>query len=167
MHIKILNYPLIYIPAGEFIMGTIPTGLRKTDPEEPQRRVLLDAYAIGTYQVTNAQYAQFVEAAGHPRPLFWTEEHLNAPDCPVVGVSWSDAMRFLEWISTQENVEYRLPSEAEWEKAARGTDAREYPLGRRVGCESGKYIGIGESAIDARRELSVGYESLRLLRYGR
>ena len=129
MHIEKLNYPLIRIPAGEFIMGTIPTGLRKTDPEEPQRSVFLDAYAIGTHQVTNAQYAQFVEATGHPPQLFWGEEHLNAPDCPVVGISWVDAMHFLEWIGTSENVEYRLPSEAEWEKAARGTDAREYPWG--------------------------------------
>ena len=88
MHIETFDYPLIHIPAGEFTMGTIPTGMRKTDPEEPQRSVQLDAYAIGTYQVTNAQYARFVEATGHPQPLFWTEAHLNAPDCPVVGVSW-------------------------------------------------------------------------------
>ena len=75
MHIETLDYPLIRIPAGAFTMGTIPTGMRKTDPEEPQRRVLLDAYVIGAYQVTNAQYAQFVEATGHPHPLFWTETH--------------------------------------------------------------------------------------------
>ena len=73
MHIETLDYPLIQIPAGMFIMGTIPTGMRKTDPEEPQRSVLLDGYAIGTYQVTNAQYAQFVEETGHPQPLFWNE----------------------------------------------------------------------------------------------
>ena len=72
MHIETLDYPLIQIPAGMFIMGTIPTGMRKTDPEEPQRSVLLDAYAIGTSQVTNAQYARFVEATGHAQPLFWT-----------------------------------------------------------------------------------------------
>ena len=51
-------------PRWAFTMGTIPTGLRKTDPEEPQRSVLLDAYAIGAYQVTNAQYVQFVEETG-------------------------------------------------------------------------------------------------------
>ena len=129
MHIETLDYPLIHIRAGEFTMGTIPTGMRKTDPEEPQRSVQLDAYAIGTYQVTNAQYTRFVEATGHPHPLFWAEEHLNAPDCPVVGVSWNDATHFLEWLGSLENAEYRLPTEAEWEKAARGTDAREYPWG--------------------------------------
>ena len=136
MHIETFDYPLIHIPAGEFTMGTIPTGMRKTDPEEPQRSVLLDAYAIGAYQVTNAQYAQFVEATGHPHPLFWTEEHLNAPDFPVVGVSWNDATHFLEWLGSLENAEYRLPTEAEWEKAARGTNAREYPWGDAWGRES-------------------------------
>ena len=79
MHIETLDYPLIHIPAGAFTMGTIPTGMRKTDPEEPQRSVQLDAYAIGTYQVTNAQYAQFVEAMGYAHPPFWDDERLNAP----------------------------------------------------------------------------------------
>ena len=129
MHIKTLDYPLIHIRAGEFTMGTVPTGLRRTDPEEPQRSVLLDAYAIGTYQVTNAQYAQFVEATGYAYPQFWSDAHLNAPDFPVVGVSWHDATNFLEWLGTLENMVYRLPSEAEWEKAARGVNALEYPWG--------------------------------------
>ena len=129
MYIETLNYPLVHIPAGEFTMGTIPTGLRKTDPEEPQRSVLLDAYAIGTYQVTNAQYAQFVDATGYTPPKFCGEPHLNALNFPVVGVSWQDAMNFLEWLNTLENAEYRLPTEAEWEKAARGIDGREYPWG--------------------------------------
>ena len=129
MHIESLDYPLIQIPAGTFIMGTIPTGMRKTDPEEPQRSVQLDAYAIGAYQVTNAQYTQFLEATGYAPPELWNDERFNAPDFPVVGVSWYDATQFLEWLGTLENIAYRLPSEAEWEKAARGTDAREYPWG--------------------------------------
>ena len=94
MHIETLDYPLIHIPAGAFIMGTIPTGLRKTDPEEPQRSVQLDAYAIGTYQVTNAHYARFVGETGNPQPLFANEAHFNAPDVPVVGVSWYDVTNF-------------------------------------------------------------------------
>ena len=129
MHIETLNYPLIQIPAGAFTMGTIPTGMRKTDPEEPQRSVTLDAYAIGTYQVTNAQYARFLEVSGYAPPEFWDDERFNAPDFPVVGVSWYDVTHFLEWLGTLENTAYRFPSEAEWEKAARGTDAREYPWG--------------------------------------
>ena len=129
MHIETFDYPLIHIPAGAFTMGTIPTGMRKTDPEEPQRSVQLDAYAIGMYQVTNAQYAQFVEATEYAHPPFWDDERLNAPDFPVVGVSWHDAINFLEWLGALEGVAYRLPSEAEWEKAARGTNALEYPWG--------------------------------------
>ena len=129
MHIEVLNYPLVQIPAGAFSMGTIPTGLRKTDPEEPQRSVTLDAYAIGMYQVTNAQYAQFVEATGYPQPQFWTDARFNAPDFPVAGVSWYDATNFLEWLCSLTSEAYRLPTEAEWEKAARGTDGREYPWG--------------------------------------
>ena len=62
MTIETINYPTIAVPEGPFLMGTIPTELRKTDHEEPQREVNLDAYCIGKYLVTNAQYAQFVEA---------------------------------------------------------------------------------------------------------
>ena len=129
MLVKELNYPLSCISAGAFTMGTIPTGLRKTDPEEPQRSVTLDAYAIGTYHVTNTQYTQFVETTGYPPPLFWTDERFNGEDCPVVGVTWYDATNFLTWLRTVTGESYRLPTEAEWEKAARGTDGREYPWG--------------------------------------
>ncbi len=129
MHIKILNYPLIHIPAGEFTMGTLPTGLRKTDSEEPQRTVRLKAYAIGAYHVTNAQYTKFVDDAGYNSPQFCSDERFNGADMPIVGVSWYDAMNFLEWLGVRTGERYRLPTEAEWEKAARGTDGREYPWG--------------------------------------
>ena len=65
-----LNYPLVYIPEGPFIMGTFPTALRKTDHEEPQRTVTLNAYYIGKFPVTNAQYTQFVEDTGYYPPRF-------------------------------------------------------------------------------------------------
>ena len=100
MHIETLNYPLIRIPAGAFTMGTIPTGLRKTDPEEPQRSVTLDAYAIGAYQVTNAQYARFLEGTEYLPPPFWSDDRFNAPDCPVVGVSWYDVANFVKWLNS-------------------------------------------------------------------
>ena len=127
--IEVLNYPLTQIPSGPFTMGTLPTGLRKTDPEEPQRSVTLNAYAIGTYHVTNAQYAQFVEDTDYPAPLFLGDERFNGAACPVVGISWHDVENFLEWLRAITGEAYRLPTEAEWEKAARGTDAREYPWG--------------------------------------
>ena len=76
--IDVINYPLVYVPEGRFLMGTVPTGLRKTDHEEPQREVRLDAYYIGKYFVTNTQYAQFVEASGHYLPQYHTDPRFNA-----------------------------------------------------------------------------------------
>ena len=129
MLIDLINYPLVEIPAGPFTMGTYPTGLRKTDPEEPQRSVTLDAYAIGIYHVSNIQYAQFVKETNYHRPIYWRDDRFNEIDYPVVGVSWNDAINFMEWLNNLTCESYRLPTEAEWEKAARGTDGREYPWG--------------------------------------
>ena len=84
MHIETLDYPLIHIPAGAFTMGTIPTGMRKTDPEEPQRSVTLDAYAIGTFQVTNAQYAQL-----------WRRRNTHTPPFGTMNVSMRPIFRSL------------------------------------------------------------------------
>ena len=129
MQIENFNYPLTEILAGPFTMGTYPTGMRKTDPEEPQRSVTLDAYAIGIYHVTNMQYAQFVKETGYQQPMYWGDDRFNSQDCPIVGVSWYDANNFMEWLNNLIDANYRLPTEAEWEKAARGTDGREYPWG--------------------------------------
>ena len=136
-----LNYPLVYIPEGSFVMGTLPTGLRKTDHEEPQRTVMLNAYHIGKFPVTHAQYMQFVEDSGHYPPRFHADPRFNAPDCPVVGVSWHDAQAFLGYLSELTDEAYRLPTEAEWEKAARGTDGREYPWGKRMGPIKNEFVG--------------------------
>ena len=127
--IDMIHYPLVYVPDGPFLMGTIPTGLRKTDHEEPQREVTLDAYYVGKYLVTNAQHAQFVAARGYYHPQFHTDSRFNSSDCPVVGVTWHDVQAFLGWLNKLTDDVYRLPTEAEWEKAARGTDGREYPWG--------------------------------------
>ena len=129
LNIEQINYSLVKVPDGQFLMGTIPTGLRKSDHEEPQREVTLDAYYIGKFHVTNAQYLQFVEATRYPLPQFHADPRFNPPDCPVVGVTWYDAEAFLAWIEQSTGEAYRLPTEAEWEKAARGNDGREYPWG--------------------------------------
>ena len=129
LNIEQINYSLVKVPDGQFLMGTIPTGLRKSDHEEPQREVTLDAYYIGKFHVTNAQYLQFVEATRYPLPQFHADPRFNPPDCPVVGVTWYDAQAFLAWIEQSTGEAYRLPTEAEWEKAARGNDGREYPWG--------------------------------------
>ncbi|HIE28389.1 TPA: PEGA domain-containing protein [Candidatus Poribacteria bacterium] len=112
---------MILIPAGEFIMGS-PEG-EGDDDEHPQHTVFLDAFYIDKYEVTNAQYKQFMDATGHKAPEYWNDERYNQPNQPVVGVSWYDAVAYCKWAGK------RLPTEAEWEKAARGTDGREYPWG--------------------------------------
>ncbi len=116
---------VVYVPAGDFIMGSDPDIDTLADPldEFPQHTVYLDAYFIDKYEVSNADYAKFVEATGHRNSLFWDNPKFNHPDQPVVGVTWGDAAAYAEWVGK------RLPTEAEWEKAARGTDGRLWPWG--------------------------------------
>lgn len=102
-----------YVPPGKFLCG---------DDEET---VYLDAYYISRTPVTNAQYAKFVQATGHRAPEHWDGD--TPPDeildHPVTYVSWCDAQAYCEWAGV------RLPTEEEWEKAARGTDGQKYPWG--------------------------------------
>jgi len=116
---------MVLIPAGEFVMG-----IDKGDPAEgPAHKVYLDAYWIDRYEVTNAQYMKFMEATRHAPPASWGSPKLNEADQPVVGVSWEDAAAYAKWAGK------RLPTEAEWEKAARGGgrsgESQIYPWGSR------------------------------------
>ena len=116
---------MVYVPAGEFIMGSDPDVDPMTDEldELPQHKVFLDAYFIDKHEVSNADYTKFVEATGHRNSIFWDNPKFNHPDQPVVGVTWGDVSAYAEWIGK------RLLTEAEWEKAARGTDRRIWPWG--------------------------------------
>jgi formylglycine-generating enzyme required for sulfatase activity len=111
---------LAIVPAGEFIMGSISG----EEDERPVRAVSLDAYYIGVCEVTNAQFEMFDPSRREQRTAF-----SPADDTPVVLVTWKDAIAFCDWLSDREGVEYRLPTEAEWEMAARGDDQRNYPWG--------------------------------------
>jgi len=117
---------MVLVPAGEFVMGSDEGDY---DDEHPQHKIYLDVYYLGKYPVTNGQYKEFLEETGHDEPESWDEDEFNQPDQPVVGVSWNNAVAFCRWLSKKTGEIYRLPSEAEWEKAARGTDARTYPWG--------------------------------------
>ncbi|CAG0935176.1 Serine/threonine-protein kinase Pkn1 [Thermoflexales bacterium] len=120
---------LIEIPAGRFLMG----GDRR-DNEKPQHLIVLPAFKIGKYPVTNVQYMRFVEATG--RKWETNEVHKRGKaNHPAVDVTWHDARAYCAWLTGQwraagriaVNEEARLPTEAEWEKAARGMDGREWP----------------------------------------
>ena len=135
---------LIHIPAGPFQMGSDTGG----SDEKPRHTLILPDYWMSETLVTNAQFRPFVEGDGYTnaaywtpdgwtwrqaqkrqQPGYWTEAKWNGADYPVVGVAWYEAAAYAAWLSAQTNQTFRLPTEAEWEKAARGTDGRVYPWG--------------------------------------
>ncbi|MEI6290457.1 MAG: SUMF1/EgtB/PvdO family nonheme iron enzyme [Chloroflexota bacterium] len=122
----------VRVPAGEFLMGSDSvTDLQARPDEKPQHRVHLPEFLIGQAPVTNRQYLSYVVSTSSPRPGSWQYGELPAgrEDHPVSGLSWKEAAAFCQWVSRQTGMKVRLPSEAEWEKAARGTDGRLYPWG--------------------------------------
>jgi len=121
------------VPAGEFLRGSKDRAKSALASEKPQRQILLTEYWIDKHPVTNAQYAIFVQAAGRRPPGHWVggRPTEGLENHPVVNVSWWDALAYCRWLAEFTGKEYRLPTEAEWEKAARGADGRAYPWGNR------------------------------------
>jgi len=118
----------VTVPAGWFQMGSD----EGQDDERPVHSVWVDAFEIAVYPITRADYAAFRRAANHDPPREWTSPAFAAPDQPVVGVSWFDALAYCAW-QTAQGEPLRLPTEAEWERAARGgRDGRRYPWGNVV-----------------------------------
>ena len=157
---------LIPIPAGPFLMGSSNADTQADANEKPQHSLILPDYWIGKTPVTNAQFRPFVEGDGYRnrqywtqagwqwreqeknvKPGYWDDKQWNGADYPLVGVSWFEAVAYCRWLSAQTSHEFRLPNEAEWEKAARGTDGRIWPWGNtwEVGRCNSKEAGIGKT----------------------
>jgi formylglycine-generating enzyme required for sulfatase activity len=134
--------PMVLIPAGTFLMGLPNKDLLALEHEKPEREVYLAAFWIDIYPVTNARFSLFLSKGGYEQPQWWSKEGWawrsqrrirrsamwgqagwDGPDQPVAGVSWYEADAYARWVGR------RLPTDAGWEKAARGTDGRRYPWG--------------------------------------
>ena len=113
------THEMVHVPAGPFEMGSESGG----SDERPVNTVELNGCYIDKYEVTNTHYQAFVQAKGRSQPYYANDNQFNAAQQPVVGVSWFDAEEYCGWAGL------RLPTEAEWEKAAKGTDGRTYPWG--------------------------------------
>ena len=98
--------------------------------EQPVHRVWVDDFYLATCQVTNFEYGLFLGGTGNTAPPFWNDPNFNHPEQPVVAVSWFEALRYCEWLSSLTGRNYRLPTEAEWERACRGdVDGKLYSWG--------------------------------------
>jgi formylglycine-generating enzyme required for sulfatase activity len=127
----------VYIQGGAFILGSE----NGSEDETPQQEMVINAFNIDIYPVTNAEYKEFIDATGRDAPRTWDAgaHPEGTGDHPVIWVNWQDAKAFCEW------AEKRLPTEFEWERAARGADGRTYPWGdafAATNCNS-KESGLG------------------------
>jgi formylglycine-generating enzyme required for sulfatase activity len=150
---------LVLVPAGSFKMGD---NFGDGEPRErPVHVVYLDAYYIGKTEVTNGEFKKFYDDAAYGDKSLWPNGHVvpknqnpywNQPQnhgagtpgseaYALLGVNWDTAVAYCNWLSRKTGKKYRLPTEAEWEKAARGTDQRRFPWGNQIDPSYANYVG--------------------------
>jgi len=133
---------IVSIPAGRFWMGST----HGPENEMPLHEVWVDRYGIGRFPVTNREFKVFVDDSHACVPPFWSVSMFSDPTQPVVGVNWNDAVAYCQWLTLRTGKHFRLPTEAEWERAARGgRENCSYPWGDEPPWEKG-YIGHDENA---------------------
>jgi sulfatase-modifying factor enzyme 1 len=141
-----LDHPLVFVPAGEVLMGS---NGGKAD-ERPPHKVTLREYRIDKFPVTNEQFAQFVRETGYQAQGNWRSAFKPGKEKhPGVNVTWDDARAYGQWCGKQ------LPTEAQWEKAARGTDGREYPWGNQWDGNKCNASGHGTTPVEAHTGVMV------------
>jgi formylglycine-generating enzyme required for sulfatase activity len=149
----------VYVPAGAFRMGdNFGDGEGR---ERPVHAVELDAFYIAKFEMTNGEWKKFRDDPGYEDSKFWPGGRVvpkdqvpywtqannhgggtpNTDDYPVLGVNWDSATAYCNWLSAKTGKKYRLPTEAEWEKAARGTDQRKYPWGNAIDKSYANFVG--------------------------
>jgi formylglycine-generating enzyme required for sulfatase activity len=148
--LRIKTDNMVLVKGGKFIRGSYEYDADAYPEEKPLREIYLDDFVISKYQVTNEEFKEFVDDGGYgearkimwseegwrwreeneiSEPFFWQDRRWNALNFPVVGISWFEAEAYANWLSERTGQRYRLPTEAEWEKAARGTKGLKYPWG--------------------------------------
>jgi len=186
----------VYVPKGEFIMGSTdddtalalelcqnyyhtPENCKRSwyDDERPQHTVHLKSYWIMQTEVTNAQYAQFIDADGYTKQEYWSpagwswredneitgpgkssqNSNLNGPNQPMIDIGHYEAEAYANWLSDTIGFDFSLPTEAEWEKAARGTEGHLYPWGNSWDASRFNYCDENCTADGADKESDDGY----------
>ena len=149
---------MVLVPAGAFLMGTndLQQGTHNQGDSAPQRSVTLPAFYIDKTEVTNEQYKKYCDATGYPPPAHWNKGSYSAEQAqwPVTHVNWYEAQAYAQWRGK------RLPTEAEWEKAARGLDGRLFPWGNRWDANRVVWERNGPAPVGSRPDGASPYGAL-------